>query len=1028
MACVALVQKDWFANFIDAAIFANCFFLALEDTRTQEEGRSTVLGEVIYITDWIFTVIFILELVLKVIAMGWQQEPYGQTRDWEKCRVPPFANHLIHTGKRYDKGDFENLLMESRPEIRRGFNKAAPWQKRCMDDIQRMLDDEDYIDSPDIVSLWIQKWKLEDWMFGVDVENPFGKGTKLNFKAEVDLSKGYIYDMVWTAANQDPGKKADKSLMIIHFVVESAEDKDNGQFEVRLCYDVTADLMKGRPDLAPKYAQPIMQYWTFDMKKTKGWMYWDSDSCIDADKKQKKTKNGLPTLAAEDLDQDQELLQIMRSVNLDNRCTTAYWSDNWNRLDALVVFFTILTLIWSQIKFLRALRAVRPLRLAIRVPAIKVVVSTLVSAIKPAVFALIFSIFLFYILAILGVNLFSGKFYQCQGTDGFGNAISVYEYNEDTCYWLKDYYNWDVSWNNYPFNFDHIGEAIVAIFVIASGDTWHAIMYRGMDAPGEKGGTPTRDGGWYYGIYFVLVMICAGFFAFNFVVSAIVDKFIEVQGEKDGTAFATDAQAQETKAERIREKFTIERIPQRPQKSPLREWCYDIVNWGPKNRRFDNMITTAIVLNTLSMCLQHYNQTDTFTFVLNIIDYFFIAVFTIESILKILAFKFGVYWRNNWNKFDFIVVILSYPEFFLKIGASTSVFRVFRIGRILRLIKKARQLNLLFSTLVYSLPSLRNVGLLLFIIYFIFAVVGVSLFGDVKDPDGRVDPVHRNWRTWPKAMNLLYIGSTGDSWTTPWQGLMDYSGDALLAAVYNLIFFVTLGLIMLNLFIGVILDTYDQNNKINEAEEKMLAVHTFTKMWNNMDKETIGHLPIEHFMGILKHSPWPIGFAKPLKTEHEDNTKMLKTEDKFRHTRERLERMNKESKKQGGKDVWIDPDEKEVMVHLQRYSVEVKRWVGQKVWVVSFDQLIVAFASKLLDFNYEEDMPRSQNYMFLKQYYQDPDNPERKDRLYKALIAGENAVCEALNGKNLNMEADPEDDDDEEDSNYYRNAPVGSID
>ena len=55
-------------------------------------------------------------------------------------------------------------------------------------------------------------------------------------------------------------------------------------------------------------------------------------------------------------------------------------------------------------------------------------------------------------------------------------------------------------------------------------------------------------------------------------------------------------------------------------------------------------------------------------------------------------------------------------------------------------------------------------------------------------------------------MNLLYIGSTGDSWTTPWQGLMDHYDNPGLAATYNVLFFIVIGLVMLNLFIGVILE------------------------------------------------------------------------------------------------------------------------------------------------------------------------------------------------------------------------------
>jgi len=650
--------------------------------------------------------------------------------------------------------------------------------------------------------------------------------------------------------------------------------------------------------------------------------------------------------------------------------------------------------------------------MAIRVPAIKVVVSTLVSAVRPAVFALVFCFFLFYILAILGVNLFVGKFKQCTGTDDHGNDISVYEYNKEECDKLANFYNWDVRWKNYPFNFDDIGKGLVAVFVIASGDTWHAIMYRGMDAPQNSGGRPELNGAWYYGIYFVLVMILAGFFSFNFVVSAIVDKFIEVQGVKDGTAFATPAQAAWQKAQRVRDKFSLERIPPCPTKSPIREFCYHIVNYGPKNRTFDNGITLCILLNTFFMMLAHYEMDQTFSDVLFYADYFFIAIFTLESILKIISYKFLTYWSDGWNKFDFVVVILSYPGLFYTGGPSTNVFRVFRIGRILRLIKKARQLNLLFSTLIYSLPSLRNVGLLLFIFYFIFAVIGVALFGGTDDPEGRVNPRHRNWSNWPEAMNLLYIGSTGDSWTTPWQGLMYHSGQAGIAAAYNLLFFIMLGLVMLNLFIGVILDTYDQNDKINQAEDKMLAVHRFTKLWNHADHMTIGELPVENVLGILKMTPWPIGFAKPLKNEHEDNMKMLKYEKKFEMTRKRLESMARAQKRQGGNEVFEDPTKEEVFAHISRYSIECKFWRKQQVWVINFDQAIIAFATQLLSFEVEEDPHTSKYYRWLRYHFR-----SKTDELYEQCLLGLKARNQNLGDRFLDWEEDPEDDEeDEEDS------------
>merc|ERR1719379_3228880 len=150
---------------------------------------------------------------------------------------------------------------------------------------------------------------------------------------------------------------------------------------------------------------------------------------------------------------------------------------------------------------------------------------------------------------------------------------------------------------------------------------------------------PQLNGQAIYGIYFVAVMILAGFFSFNFVVSAIVDKFIEVQAEKDGTAFATPAQAQWQQSQRVKHKFALERIPPKPQKSPLREKAYDIINYGG-GHAFENFITVCIILNTLFMCLQFYEQPDTITNFLKVTDILFVIIFTVEAVLKITAYKF----------------------------------------------------------------------------------------------------------------------------------------------------------------------------------------------------------------------------------------------------------------------------------------------------------------------------------------------------------------------------------------------------
>eukprot|EP00494_Astrolonche_serrata_P031352 UN31621 len=95
----------------------------------------------------------------------------------------------------------------------------------------------------------------------------------------------------------------------------------------------------------------------------------------------------------------------------------------------------------------------------------------------------------------------------------------------------------------------------------------------------------------------------------------------------------------------------------------------------------------------------------------------FLTIFSMEAFLKITAIGWKAYWREGWNRFDFIIVIVSILGGFIKDGPGLSVARVFRIGRVLRLINKAETLKTLFLTLIYSIPSLWNIGLLLFVIF-----------------------------------------------------------------------------------------------------------------------------------------------------------------------------------------------------------------------------------------------------------------------------------------------------------------------
>ena len=169
----------------------------------------------------------------------------------------------------------------------------------------------------------------------------------------------------------------------------------------------------------------------------------------------------------------------------------------------------------------------------------------------------------------------------------------------------------------------------------------------------------------------------------------------------------------------------------------------------------------VFLLFQITMMCDHYDQNAAWTFALDNLNLSFIVIFTAEMLLKMFALRHH-YYVEPWNLFDFVVVLLSLAGLFLsdlieKYFVSPTLLRVVRVakvGRVLRLIKGAKGIRTLLFSLVMAFPALVNICLLLFLVMFIFAVFGMSLFKNVKVRPG-FDDVH-NFQTFGKTFTLLF--------------------------------------------------------------------------------------------------------------------------------------------------------------------------------------------------------------------------------------------------------------------------------
>lgn len=117
------------------------------------------------------------------------------------------------------------------------------------------------------------------------------------------------------------------------------------------------------------------------------------------------------------------------------------------------------------------------------------------------------------------------------------------------------------------------------------------------------------------------------------------------------------------------------------------------------------------------------------------------AIFTLEAIIKLIALRTS-YFRDSWNIFDFVVVVGSIAALLISmfktdsdIAMQATMVRILRVLRVLRIVKRAKKLQIIFETIVAALPAMGSLGLLLILLQFLFAIIGMQLFGYIKLQD-----------------------------------------------------------------------------------------------------------------------------------------------------------------------------------------------------------------------------------------------------------------------------------------------------
>nr|XP_010298392.1 PREDICTED: sodium channel protein type 4 subunit alpha [Balearica regulorum gibbericeps] len=567
-----------------------------------------------------------------------------------------------------------------------------------------------------------------------------------------------------------------------------------------------------------------------------------------------------------------------------------YFTNAWCWLDFLIVDVSIISLTanWlgyselGAIKSLRTLRALRPLRALSRFEGMRVVVNALLGAIPSIMNVLLVCLIFWLIFSIMGVNLFAGKYYRCiNTTSGELFDISVVN-NKSDCMALL--YTNEVRWVNVKVNFDNVGLGYLSLLQVATFKGWMDIMYAAVDSR-EIEEQPVYEINLYMYIYFVIFIIFGAFFTLNLFIGVIIDNFNQQKkkfGGKD--IFMTEEQKKYYNAM----KKLGSKKPQKPIPRPSNKFqgmVFDLVT----KQVFDIIIMILICLNMVTMMVETDDQSELKTSVLYKINLVFIVIFTGECVLKMFALRY-YYFTIGWNIFDFVVVILSILGIVLsdiieKYFVSPTLFRVIRlarIGRVLRLIRGAKGIRTLLFALMMSLPALFNIGLLLFLVMFIYSIFGMSNFAYVKKEAG-IDDIF-NFETFGNSMICLFQITTSAGWDgllspilnsgppdcdpnleNPGSSVKGNCGNPSIGIFFFCSYIIISFLIVVNMYIAIILENF--NVATEESSEPLCEddFEMFYETWEKFDPDAtqfIAYSTLSDFVDTLQE---PLKIPKPNK-------------------------------------------------------------------------------------------------------------------------------------------------------------------
>uniref|UniRef100_G1TDY0 EF-hand domain-containing protein n=1 Tax=Oryctolagus cuniculus TaxID=9986 RepID=G1TDY0_RABIT len=553
----------------------------------------------------------------------------------------------------------------------------------------------------------------------------------------------------------------------------------------------------------------------------------------------------------------------------------SYFRDLWNILDFVVVVGALVAFALATnkgrdiktIKSLRVLRVLRPLKTIKRLPKLKAVFDCVVTSLKNVFNILIVYKLFMFIFAVIAVQLFKGKFFYCTDSskDTEKECIGNYVDHEKNKMEVKGR-----EWKRHEFHYDNIIWALLTLFTVSTGEGWPQVLQHSVDVTEEDRG-PSRSNRMEMSIFYVVYFVVFPFFFVNIFVALIIITFQE-QGDKMMEECSLEKNERACIDFAISAKPLTRYMPQNRHTFQYRVWHFVV------SPSFEYTIMAMIALNTVVLMMKYYSAPCTYELALKYLNIAFTMVFSLECVLKVIAFGFVNYFRDTWNIFDFITVIGSITEIVLT-DSKVRGFGTLSAG----LVVHAQPLlgwavRPTTNTQLCSFQALPYVCLLIAMLFFIYAIIGMQVFGNIRlDEESHINR-HNNFRSFFGSLMLLFRSATGEAWqeimlsclgekgcepdTTAPSGQQESERCGTdLAYVYFVSFIFFCSFLMLNLFVAVIMDNFEYLTR----DSSILGPHhldEFVRVWAEYDRAACGRIHYTEMYEMLTLMSPPLGLGK----------------------------------------------------------------------------------------------------------------------------------------------------------------------